>query len=248
MEDIRYDGNYNIKIQKVGFVSVSRNANYTFEYKEGKERYSFIYIKNGELKYHFKKDKKRIRLTKGEFLFIPKNIPYKATYLKDNTYIKIIVFDIDASQIPSYLNVPFTQRTAHIKNIFDSITNENIFSPLYLTSKIYEIFFYIQNDVSKIPQKYKNILPAINEIKQKYMQNNKLSYYAEMCSMSESNFRKVFKEYTGSSLIEYRNNIRLLEVQKMIDSGEFSISEAAYLAGFNNMSFFYKLLNRFNKQ
>ena len=80
------------------------------------------------------------------------------------------------------------------------------------------------------------------------MQNNKLSYYAELCNMSESNFRRLFKDYTGKSLIDYRNSLRLLAVQKMIDSGELSISEAAYLAGFNNMSFFYKLYHRATKK
>ena len=89
---------------------------------------------------------------------------------------------------------------------------------------------------------------AITHINKNYTQSNKLSYYAELCNMSESNFRKLFKEYTGKSLIEYRNNIRILAVQKMIDSAELSISEAAYLAGFNNMSFFYKLYHRSTKQ
>ena len=62
--------------------------------------------------------------------------------------------------------------------------------------------------------------------------------------MSESNFRKLFKEYTGKSPIEYRNLIRISEVKKMIDSGEFTVSEAAYLVGFNNMSFFYEVYNK----
>jgi AraC-like DNA-binding protein len=57
--------------------------------------------------------------------------------------------------------------------------------------------------------------------------------------MSESNLRLLFKEFTGSSLIEYRNRIRITEARKLIDSGEFSVAEAAYLVGFNNMSFFY---------
>ena len=80
------------------------------------------------------------------------------------------------------------------------------------------------------------------------MQNNPIAYYAELCNMSQSNFRRLFKDYTGKSLIDYRNSLRLLAVQKMIDSGELSISEAAYLAGFNNMSFFYKLYHRATKK
>ena len=88
------------------------------------------------------------------------------------------------------------------------------------------------------------ILPALTEINQRYFENRMLSYYSDMCNMSESNFRKLFREYTGKSLVEYRNNIRLFEVKKMIASGEFTVAEAAYTAGFNNMSFFYKIYGK----
>ena len=88
---------------------------------------------------------------------------------------------------------------------------------------------------------------SLNEIKEFYFQNKKLSYYSDLCYMSESNFRKLFKEYTGKSPIEYRNYIRISEAKKMIDSGEFTVTETAYLTGFNNMSFFYELYHRWEK-
>ena len=241
MKDIRYNGNLDLKLHNVGFVSVLRNKNYIFEYKTGKERYSLIYVKSGEAQYYYTKTKNKIKIQKGDFLFIPKNIPYKTTYLKDNTILKIIVFDISAKKIPYYLSAPFASNILSIKNVFDSIANDNAYSALYLTAKIYETFFYMQNCSSIIPKKYKKILPALNEIEKNYVQNHNLSFYAALCNMSESNFRKLFKEYTGNSFIEYRNNIRIEAAKKMIESGEFLVSEAAYLAGFNNMSFFYKI-------
>lgn len=77
-------------------------------------------------------------------------------------------------------------------------------------------------------------------IEQNYFENVRISEYAEELGMSESNFRKLFKERLGMSPIEYRNLIRIREAQKMILSGECTVQEAAYLAGFNNMSFFYE--------
>ena len=65
--------------------------------------------------------------------------------------------------------------------------------------------------------------------------------------MSESNFRKLFKEYTGKTPIEYRNKIRIDEVVKLLEIGEFAVAEAAYCAGFNNMSFFYQVNNEYLK-
>ena len=70
-----------------------------------------------------------------------------------------------------------------------------------------------------------------------------MSYYAALCNISEPSFRRLFKEYTGQTPIEYRNSIRIANLQRLLSSGEFKINEAAYLVGFNNMSFFYEVYN-----
>lgn len=244
MEDIRFDGKLDCKIDNIGYVSVSRNENFIFEYKAGKDRYSFIYVENGELEYSFTKSKNIIKIDKGTLLFVPKKLPYKTKYLKQNTIIKIILFDIIAENLPLYLTTPFSQKSPDISAVFASISNLNMRNILFLSSKIYALIYHMQNDNLIISKKYMQILPAVNEIKQAYFENKKISYYAEMCHMSESNFRLLFKQYTGKSPIEYRNLIRISEAKKMIDSGEFTVSEAAYLTGFNNMSFFYDVYNK----
>ena len=53
------------------------------------------------------------------------------------------------------------------------------------------------------------------------------------------------EEYTGKSPIEYRNDIRISMFEKLMESREFTVSEAAYLVGFNNMSFFYETYNKY---
>ena len=62
--------------------------------------------------------------------------------------------------------------------------------------------------------------------------------------MSESNFRKLFRAYTGRSPIEYRNLIRISEAQKLIEEGECTATEAAHITGFNNIPFFYELYRK----
>ena len=244
MEDIRFDGKLDCKIDNIGYVSVLRNENYIFEYKTGKERYSFIYVENGELEYSFPNSQNIIKIDKGTSLFIPKRLPYKTKYLKQNTIIKIIIFDIITEDLPLYLTTPFPKKSPDVSAVFASISKQNMQNTLFLSSKIYDLIYHMQNDNLSVPKKYMPIIPAINEIKQAYHENKKISYYAEMCHMSESNFRLLFKEYTGKSPIEYRNFIRISEAKKMIDSGEFTVSEAAYLTGFNNMAFFYEVYNK----
>jgi len=245
MEDIRFNGKLDYSIENVGFVSLSRDEDYFFEFKTGKERFSFIFVENGELEYYFTETKSTLKIDKGTVCFVPKRVPYKIRYLKDNTNIKIIIFDIVAEKLPVCFASPVVKKSPDSTAVFTSISNQNMRSAAFLASKTYALIHLIENDTFKIPKKYIKIIPAVNEIKQKYFENRKLSYYAELSNMSESNFRKLFKEYTGKSPIEYRNLIRISEVKKMLDSGEFTVSEAAYLMGFNNMSFFYEMYRKY---
>lgn len=245
MQDIRFDGKLNYIIDNIGFVNVLRNDNFTVPYKTGKERYSLIFVEGGEMNCYFTKNKESIHLTKGSALFIPKYTPYISTYTQDNTIAKILTFDINSTALPSAFNSPIYKKKPVFLDFYKSISGKNVNSPVFLASKIYELLYIMEKENIVIPDKYKKIIPALNEIQKFYFENKKLSYYSDMCYMSESNFRKLFKEYTGKSLIEYRNIIRISEVCKMIDSGEYSVQEAAYLTGFNNMSFFYEVYKKY---
>lgn len=248
MKDIRFDGALDYQFQNVGFVSVLRNAGHVFDLKNGKARCSFLYVLSGEMECRFENGKKTFRLEQGSCLFVPKESPYQSAYLKDHTVIKMIVFDFNAKRIPSFFERPFCEKSPELTDIFHSITSYHAGSAAYLTAKLYEIMFYLESVPSKIPKKYRRLFPALSEVKKGYTENKKLAYYAELCSMSQSNFRRLFKEYTGKSFVEYRNAIRISAAKEMIDSGEFSVSEAAYLAGFHNMSFFYEVYHRYTKK
>lgn len=240
MEDIRYLGKLDYEIKNVGFVNVERNQNYTFEFKKGKKQYSFIYVESGELEYFFKNTKKCIRIQKGDLLFVPKKFPYSTKYLTDGTKIKIFVFDCYFQSSNDYFKAPFLENFPEISSVFDSFSESKSRNSLFLYSKIYELLYVLQKNTIPAEKKYIRIFPAVKEIRKNFAENKKISHYAKLCNMSESNFRKLFKEYTGLSPIEFRNRIRIAEVKKMTNSGEYRISEAAYAAGFNNMSFFYE--------
>lgn len=244
MQDIRFDGKLDFIINNIEFVNVLRNANYTFPYKDGKAKYSLIFVESGEMNYYFTKTKILKILTKGNILFIPKNTPYIATYTADNSIAKVLTFDVISELLPDWLNSVIYKSDDAFFNIYKNIFGKNASSTMFLVSKIYELLYMMKEENIAIPNKYKKIIPAINEIQKFYFKNEKTFYYSNMCYMSESNFRKLFKECTGKSLIEYRNLIRISQAHKMINSGEYTVQEAAHLTGFNNMSFFYEVYKK----
>ncbi|MBQ8446957.1 MAG: helix-turn-helix transcriptional regulator [Clostridia bacterium] len=244
MQDIRFDGRLHLKIQEPGFAHLTRKENHEFTFRRGKKLYSFIFVLHGEMEYHFNTLKTTIRLEKHDVLFIPKNLPYKAIYLKDATQIKILTFNMKTDALPANFSSPAKINNPELSFSFASVSPENMYSTLFLSAKIYELLHFLESAELGLRRKYEKLFPALQELKQQYFKNEKISYYATLCSMSESNFRKLFKEYTGKSPIEYRNSIRIAAVKNLLKTGELTVSEAAYLVGFNNMSFFYEVYNK----
>jgi len=245
MEDIRCFEKNELTLEKISFISIIRNKDYVFENKRGKQVYSFVYAESGSNEFCYNDGMDKIVLKKGEMLFIPKEFPYRATYLMDNTRIKMICFDSEYDL--GIGDKPFIKKSVEITNEFSTVTRAQMQDHLYLSSVIYRILYILKRSQETVPERYKKIIPALNEIENNYFENQPISYYAGLSYMSESNFRRLFKEFMGKSVIEYRNEIRLREVNKMLISGEYTVSEAAIAAGFNNMSFFYELYRKYNK-
>ena len=241
MKDIRFNEENALTLRRVGFVSVKRNAGDYFEFKKGREIFAFVSMECGALEYSFQTGA-RYHIAPGDAIFIPKHLPCKVTYLEDGSVSKVLLFDTDGALLPPAFSAPILRSGADIGELLRSISGESMRNSLYLCAKIYELLSIFKSERALLPKKHLRILPAIGEIKERYYENHPLSHYAALCHMSESNFRLLFKQYTGHSPIEYRNRIRIAEARRMIDSGEFTVGEAAYLAGFNNMSFFYEQL------
>ena len=244
MKSIRYNGKLDFKIDNIGYVKVMRDENFTVPYKSGKDKYSLILPESGSMSYYFTKTDETVKLFPGDVIFIPKGCPYIATYLRKSTVMNLFTFSADGSVFPENAFNPLKKTLPELSQNTVLSLHENTDNTLFLTAKIYEILSALESGSEQEDRRYKKIMPALQALRDRYYENHKLSYYADMCGMSESNFRKLFREYTGKAPVEYRNAVRISQVRRMLDSGEYTVGEAAYAAGFNNMSFFYDVYNR----
>lgn len=237
------------RVRNIDVQTVLRPKNHKHSFKTGREKHGFIYITNGTLLESFKNcEIDTIRAARGEMIFIPKGSIYTGTYLEENTKIQIVQFDISSGALPEYLSVPTKIELPNayelIEAFFTPIENHISCHPFYYLSCLYKLLWEIDKNCARIPKKYKNLQPALTEIIEFWNQNKKVSYYAELCHLSEPYFRKLFCEYTGMSPIDYRNDIRLANAKNKLQSGEYNVSEAAYESGFTNLSFFIRLYKK----
>lgn len=241
---------YNLKspaftVENIAILNVSRDRGYKNFYRD-RTKHGFIYTVSGLMCYTFKQ--KHIYIQTGEVIFIPKGCTYSGTYFKDGTEIKIVQFDIASGVLPDYLSIPqkinFPGAVEQINAFFKPMKNHTNGHPFYYLSCLYSFLQQIDDCCSKIPSKYKKLSAALSELSEHYYQNEKISYYAELCGMSEAGFRRLFREYMGQSPVEYRNELRLNNAKIKLQSGEYNVSEAAEATGFSNLSFFIRLYKK----
>ena len=82
-----------------------------------------------------------------------------------------------------------------------------------------------------------------------YMENDmnqekSISQIAEMCHVSPSYFRKLFKKYSGLSPIEYQIQTKMSRAKELIMTNTMQITEISYALGFFDASYFCKLFKK----
>jgi AraC-like DNA-binding protein len=86
---------------------------------------------------------------------------------------------------------------------------------------------------------HKNIADDIIQ----YLNNNmgeplKLQDIAEQFAYSLSSIKRIFKKETGRSIIDYHNNIRIVEAKRLLKDSSTSIQEISDSLGFVNAGYF----------
>lgn len=235
-------------IGEIEIVTVVRERNFKNSFRDGRKKHGFLLTESGSIFHRFAENDKSVTAKAGDLVFIPKGCSYSSVYLEDETQIKIVQFDLESGSLPSYLQEPSLLSVpgadGKIRAFFDAGKYRFSGNALYYLTCLYDLFLAIDESKFHLPSKYRKLSPALDEISRQCEQNEKISYYADLCGMSEVNFRRSFREYTGQTPIEYRNQLRLKMAQGMLKSGEYNVSETAERCGFSNLSFFSRLYKK----
>lgn len=239
----------NFRVGEIDVQIISSPKDHTHAFKKGRWKHGFIYTASGKMMNSFQDcDVEELCAAEGELIFVPQGSSYVSTYLEENTKIQIVEFKVISGEVPDYLTAPtkidLPDSRELIGAFFHPLEKQNPCHPFYSLSCLYELLWKIDENHASLPAKYKKLQPAISEMIRHWNENKKVSYYAELCNMGETNFRKLFHEHMGISPIDYRNSIRLTNARNKLQSGEYNVSEAAYESGFSNLSFFIRLYKK----
>jgi AraC family transcriptional regulator, transcriptional activator of pobA len=81
-------------------------------------------------------------------------------------------------------------------------------------------------------------------VNERYSERVTLDEAAEAACMSPTYFCRFFKKVTGNTFTEYVMRLRIDMAKKLLLSHEHSTKTVAYLVGFDNISYFYRIFHR----
>ncbi len=107
---------------------------------------------------------------------------------------------------------------------------------------LYREHILSESTLSNKPEtnKIEMIKKAIRYIQSNYDKNISIAQIAEEAGVSKYYFCRIFKEITGYTTICFINILRCTNAKKLLLSGKYSVEEAAFACGFDNLSYFSK--------
>lgn len=116
-------------------------------------------------------------------------------------------------------------------------------------SALYEILASLQQEHQlkyADKSKYNLLAPAIKYIHENYTSEQlNVVALADICRISDSYFRQIFKQAYGISPIKYINNLKLTYAGELLRSGMYTCTEAAVQAGYMDNCHFSREFKRY---
>lgn len=197
---------------------------------------------------NFKTEKETFSVKKGDLFYIPKNAQYtQKTSGETIIAIHFINYTYRKSNIIEKLTIENSDYAEELMRTMYDVWKEKKQGYRYkCNSLLYELLYFVNMQVQ---DKRINNLGHDSRIKDtiNYIHSNfrteqiEIADLAEMCSVSETYFRKLFKQIHSISPKQYIINLKLETASQLLRSQLYSVNEVCEKSGFTDSKYFAKL-------
>lgn len=220
----------------------------------------FLYLLDCDCTYELI-GKAEINAQKGDVVYLPAFCEYKSNYKNfgNGTVDGILInmrFTDDkgkAFYLSDEMKTYKISNSNYIRTCFEDILNFSK-SPqtnvAEVKSTAYKILSYLGSEDKKHKinsGRYKHISKGIAYLENDVRQELSIEEIAELCHMTATYFRKLFKEYSGMSPTQFRIQKKLDTAKSLLLTDDMSIREISDYLGFENISYFSKLFKKYEK-
>ena len=198
-----------------------------------------------------------LHVKQNQLTYMAKGIKYKVDFFdtapdrEDTVVIHFQMTDINGEDIAPSLSPEICIKNVDLSfakmmdNMAEDFKNNIVCNP-ELKASIYKILATISQHRKRktAKNKYTCIDQGIKLLEQN--SNMKINDIAKLCGVSECYFRKLFKEYSGESPVDFRQRYRIEKAKQLLLSDEgFTIGEIAEELNFTDIYHFSKTFKKY---
>ena len=223
-----------------------------------KKQHLLFYLYNCGAVYTLK-DGKEIYAPKNSIIYAPEEGEYKTRFVDcctDDAYncigINFKLYDEEGTPFcfdKSVKKYELNNSTRFTETMFE--IDDNFQYAVQSPTKILGLFYILLSEIgsyhhqkNKILPKYNIISKGINELENGNITEIKIDELAKMCNVSPIYFRKLFKEYSGLTPIEYKLSTTIMHAKRQLIYSDKQISEIADVLGFSSATYFCRIFKR----
>ncbi|MBQ8510100.1 MAG: helix-turn-helix transcriptional regulator [Clostridia bacterium] len=129
----------------------------------------------------------------------------------------------------------------------DSLGRKGLYPSARVKGMLYNLLCDISLELQEhdiMTRNYAAIYPAIEYIRETDLAELDTATLAERCHISDSCFRRLFREYTGMPPLEYVNHLKVTQARARLQSGVMTVAEVAESLGFTDPSYFSRFYKK----
>ena len=204
-------------------------------------------------------DEKRYSVTKDDIIVVNSNVIH---HINSSSMVKYNCLIIDSAfcrqAAISHTNLYFNPyiRSCSLERLFKTleytyINNNDVSRIARMEIIILEMLIELQenhiiaentNETKK--HSFETVKNTISFIRDNYSKKLSLDEISRAVFMDKYNLSREFKSITNQTIVQYINNYRCMKAADYISDGK-SVSDAAKMCGFSNMSFFTKTFKQY---
>lgn len=235
------------------------------------DAYEIFYLVQGERNY-FIKDR-IYPISKGTLIFININELHRTTTLDVPEYERVLInFKYSfVSEFLSGISIDLLQcfrhscnaiklninEQAYVENLFNRMINEDrkkaFGYDVSLKAFLAELLLFIARYINQNPQDefynqaplHKKVSDIVSYINSNYKEPISLETLSKAFFLSPCYLSRIFKNVTGFNLIEYINNVRILESKRLLKYSDLNITQIAENVGYDNATHYGRMFKSF---
>ena len=221
------------------------------EYKNSRKRHGLVYVLNGQALYQMSEAEKSFVAKEGDILYLSPDLSYVTRCNKKVPFVHLTVnFQLSDNNALSTLPTRMTpvnkqkigQSFMHLVNEW---TKRRRYYQVYSFSLLYELIGDFLNETDCVHDSYrKKLSPAIDYLEKHFCEPFPGKRLSEICGISETYFRRLFKKIYKESAEEYRTRLRVGKACDLLLSGMYSVGKISAECGYEDPAYFSRAFKK----